>query len=122
MKSFYLDKDNGDTKLNELHNIREVDGKLELEQAIWMRLKTNRGEWAFDTDFGYPWLELFRSNAQPREFKVALIETMQQEERVIEVLETDIKEIDRGGRKLILYFKALTTEGLIESSGEVGLE
>lgn len=119
MKSFYLGQETGDTNLDELHNIEEINGKMELEQALWMRLKTNRGEWAFDTEFGYPWLELFRKKATREEYKAALIETVHQEDRVQEIITAEIQEIDRKNRKLKMYFKARTTEGLIESSGEV---
>ena len=120
MKSFYFNHESGDTQLNELNNIEEVTGKMELEQSLWMRIKTNRGEWMFDKNFGYPWLELFRKKAESEEFKEALIETVNQEERVQEVVTAEVELIDRENRKLYLHFKAKTTEGLIESSGEVG--
>lgn len=119
MKSFYLNQDNGDTQLNELHNIEEITGKEELEQAIWMRLKTNRGEWPFNTNFGYPWLELFRKNATKEEYKAALIETVHQEDRVQEIITAEIQGMNTKNRKLNFFLKARTTEGLIESSGEV---
>ena len=121
MKSFYLNQENGDTKLNELHDIEEITGKEELEQAIWMRLKTNRGEWPFDTNYGYPWLELFRKKAPKDEFKTALIETVYQEERIREIIRAEIKVLDRDKRKLNIYFEVVTTEGLIKSTGEVQL-
>jgi len=119
MKSFYLDQETGDTNLDELHNIEEITGKMELEQALWMRLKTNRGEWVFDTKFGYPWLELFRKKATRNEYKTALIETVYQEDRVQEIITAEVRGIDRENRKLKMYFEAKTTEGLIKSSGEV---
>lgn len=119
MRSFYFDKENGTTKLNELHDIEEVTGKMELEQALWIRIMTNQGEWIFDLDFGHPWLKLFREKATVRKHRSELIKTIYKEDRVKEILEINVDTSGKQNRKLKIFFKALTTEGLIESSGEV---
>lgn len=119
MRSFYFDKENGTTKLNELHDIEEVTGKMELEQALWIRIMTNQGEWIFDLDFGHPWLKLFREKATARNHRSELIKTIYKEDRVKEILEINVDASDKSNRKLKIFFRALTTEGLIESSGEV---
>lgn len=119
MRSFYFDKEDGSTKFDELHDIEEVTGKMELEQALWIRIMTNQGEWVFDLDFGHPWLKLFRKKATAQEHKSELIKTIYKEDRIKEILEINIDISDRQKRKLKINFKALTTEGLIESSGEV---
>lgn len=38
--------------------IATVDGDDEILQRIWIALNTGRGEWAFDTDFGFPYRQL----------------------------------------------------------------
>ena len=90
MRSFYFDKDEGTTKLDELHDIEEVTGKMELEQALWIRLMTNQGEWIFDLDFGHPWLKLFREKATARDHRAELIKTIYKENRVKEILEINV--------------------------------
>jgi|AntRauTorckE6833_2_1112554.scaffolds.fasta_scaffold04291_3 hypothetical protein len=119
MRSFYFDKDEGTTKLDELHDIEEVTGKMELEQALWIRLMTNQGEWIFDLDFGHPWLKLFREKATARDHRAELIKTIYKENRVKEILEINVDTSGRKKRKLEIFFKVLTTEGLIEYAGEV---
>jgi phage baseplate assembly protein W len=118
MKSLYFNIVSGDTELDELHNIKEITGKEELEQAIWMRLQTNRGEWIFDLEFGVPWMDLFESRASAEEFQAAIEEELNKEDRVIEVINVAIEQ-DIENRKLDLGYELETTEGLIESSGEV---
>lgn len=118
MKSFYFNKVAGDTELDELHDIQEVSGKKELEQALWMRLMTNKGEWVFDTSFGVSWMELFSNKASPREFRTEIRKAIYEEKRVKSVVDIDV-EFDNKIRKLTVYFEVETTEGLITSSGEV---
>lgn len=118
MKSFYFDQELGDVKFNELHDVEEITGKMELEQALWLRLKTNQGEWMFDVNFGVPWMELFSKKASPKEFRTEIRKTIYQEERVINVIDISV-DFDIDNRKLSVYFEAETTEGLIKSNGEV---
>lgn len=119
MKSYSFNLETKDTEFDELHNIKEISGKKELEQALWMRLMTNKGEWIFDLDFGYPWLELLRESSPLLKFKEALITTLLQEDRVLEVLKAEIKDLDIEKRNLYLYFEVKSTKGLIKSGKEV---
>lgn len=121
MKSLYINQENGDTEFDSQHNAKEILDKKELKQSIWIRIKTNRGEWPFNTNFGFPWIELLSKKSSVNDYKKALIDTLRQENRIKKIEEITIRKNDQRERSLYIYFKVKTTEGLIKSSREVDL-
>ncbi len=54
-----------DVQLDDTHDLYYVDGLLgtvegddEILQRVWIALNTGLGEWAFDTLFGFPYLQI----------------------------------------------------------------
>jgi hypothetical protein len=51
----YLDRTNNDLEMTATGDLRTIDEKELVAQALANTLRTRRGEWMFDTSFGVPY-------------------------------------------------------------------
>lgn len=115
MKTFKLDPDTQDLLFDEHNNIAMVDGTDEELQALELRLKTNQGEWFLDTLFGLAYSTVLDKQYDEDDIRAAVTQTLEQEERVSEVLEVRLDR-ERAKRHLNIYFKVQMTSGQVLES------
>lgn len=119
MSSFQLNKD-GDLDLSG-NKLRLTTGVEAIRQHLQVKLSIFLGEWFLDISVGVPYFEeIFvkapNIGAVSELLKVQILETP----GVLDLLEFDF-DFDAAARAFQLEFKALTTEGIIDFTNEVGV-
>jgi len=89
-----------------------VEDELELKQAIYICLATNKGEWFLDLEAGLSFKSL-TGKPTDEQIRAAVIEALSQEPRVTLIQAVQVEQ-DRKNRRLSISFKVQTTEGVVE--------
>lgn len=109
MKSLYINPETNDLEFDSLGELKTVEGKDELIQSLRLLIKTNLKEWFLDPSLGFNYETVFVKKFNEEQISEALIEVIQQEER-IDRIETIKIEFDRSSRTLSVFFIAVSKE------------
>ena len=110
METLRLDE-TGDVIFDGAGELLLIDDIDEVAQSVRMALSTRLGEWFLNpAEHGFEYSTLETKQPDPEEIRLAVIETVSQEERIREVTDIQI-EFDRVRRKVEIDFTATLTNG-----------
>ena len=85
--------DDYDLIINDKGNIEMLSGLDEIAQSIQILLSVNKGEWAFNIDFGLDYSAFIDESSNLEYIKAKILQALDTDERIIEVEEFDMEFI-----------------------------
>jgi phage baseplate assembly protein W len=85
--------DDYDIIINDKGNIEMLSGLDEIAQSIQILLSVNKGEWAFNIDFGLDYSAFIDESSNLEYIKAKILQALDTDERIIEVEEFDMEFI-----------------------------
>jgi phage baseplate assembly protein W len=111
-----------DLEFNVQKSLKTVADNASIEQRLWIRLNTNKGEDMFDINLGVPWFELLDNQATPEQIAAAVRTELQNDEYVGQVVYVNVGAFDKSIRSLSLSFQVILTNGTkLKSEGVVNI-
>lgn len=110
MKTFYVNPNTGDIEIDNLNNIKMIEGSGEVKQRTELSLKTNKGEWVFNLDFGISWLDYFNNRISQEKLIQEITRTLQDDDAIEDIDYVNIVE-DEDSRSLKVDFQCTLTNG-----------
>lgn len=109
MKSFYL-KDNGDLMINKLNEIEMIDKESEVRQRNKITLKTAKGEWFLNINFGVDWNNLLGDkDISNEDIKQAILNELEKDDAIEKVNNIEL-DFDNMNRTLDIYIYGKLTD------------
>lgn len=98
---------NGDIAF-ENGDLHLIDGVEELQQSMKICTSTNRGEWFLDPEFGFDFFVVLGQNVTDGQIRSEVLQALANEPRIDTIEDL---EIDRSGRYMKAYYKAILVDG-----------